>query len=89
VRQSRGRAIAARKQALKERVAAFGLDVDPTIYRERIFPALASIKLAQIMEATGYSKGYCSTIRAGTWTPHVSTWPALAALVGLSGTLGS
>ena len=41
------------------------------------------MKLADIMEATGYSKGYCSTIRAGTWTPHVSTWPALALLVGL------
>lgn len=35
------------------------------------------------MEATGYSKGHCSTIRAGTWTPRVSIWPALARLVGL------
>ena len=41
------------------------------------------MKLADIMEATGYSKGHCSTIRAGTWTPHVSTWPALARLVGV------
>jgi hypothetical protein len=40
------------------------------------------------MEATGYSKGHCSTIRAGTWTPHVSTWPALARLVGLEPTGG-
>ena len=79
VRQTRGRAIAARKRALKERVAAFGADVDPAIYRERIWPKLGAVKLAEIMEATGYSKGHCSTIRAGTWTPHVSTWPALAA----------
>jgi hypothetical protein len=83
VRQTRGRAIAARKRALKERSAAFGADVDPAIYRNRIWPKLGAVKLAEIMEATGYSKGHCSTIRAGTWTPHVSTWPALARLVGL------
>jgi hypothetical protein len=83
VRHTRGRAIAARKRALKERVAAFGADVDPAIYREHILPNLAAVKLAEIMEATGYSKGHCSTIRAGTWTPHVSTWPALARLAGL------
>jgi hypothetical protein len=83
VRQTRGRAIAARKRALKERVQAFGDDVDPAIYRERIWPKLGAVKLAEIMEVTGYSKGHCSTIRAGTWTPHVSTWPALAALVAV------
>ena len=83
VRASRGRAIAARKRALKDRVAAFGADLDPALYRERIWPRLGAVKLAEIMEATGYSKGHCSTIRAGTWTPHVSTWPALASLVGL------
>jgi CRISPR-associated protein Cas1 len=83
VRQTRGRAIAARKRALKERSAAFGVDVDPAIYRERIWPKLGAVKLADIMEATGYSKGHCSTIRAGTWTPHVSTWPMLANLVGV------
>ena len=32
---------------------------------------------------TGYSKGYCSTIWAATWTPHVLAWPALSRLVGL------
>ncbi len=56
VRQTRGRAIAARKRALRERTAAFGADVDPAIYRERIWPRLSSVKLAEIMEATGYSK---------------------------------
>jgi hypothetical protein len=83
VRQTRGRAIAARKRTLKERMEAFGTDVDPAVYRERIWPKLAAVKLAEIMQATGYSKGYCSTIRSGRWTPHVSTWPALANLVGL------
>ena len=83
VRASRSRAIAARKRALKEPVAAFGADPDPAIYRERIWPKLGAVKLAEIMEATGYVKGHCSTITAGTGTPHVSTWPALACLVGL------
>jgi hypothetical protein len=82
VRASRGRAIAARKRALKDRVAAFGADVDPAIYRERIWPRLGAVKLAEIMEATGYSKGHCSTIRAGTWAPHVSTWSEPTELVG-------
>lgn len=31
-------------------------------YRERIWPRLATVKLADIMGATGYSKGHCSTI---------------------------
>lgn len=41
------------------------------------------MKLTEIMEATGFGKGYCSTIRAGTLSPHVSTGPSLARLVGL------
>ncbi len=82
-RQTRGRPIAARKRALKERVEALGTDVDPVIYREHIWPRLKAMKLADIMEATGYSKGHCSTIRRGAWAPHVSTWLALAVLVGL------
>lgn len=84
MRQTRGRAIAARKRALTERVGAFGADVDPALYRLEILPRLAGVKLAAIMEASGYSKGYCSAIRAGQFVPHVSTWPALADLVGLA-----
>lgn len=45
-------------------MAAFGSDVDPALYRERIWPRLGAVKLAEIMEATGDSKGYCSTIRS-------------------------
>jgi hypothetical protein len=41
------------------------------------------VKLAEIVEVSRYSKGYASYIRSGKWTPHVSTWPALARLVGL------
>ena len=46
VRQSRGRAIAARKRALNQRVAAFGSEVDPALYRERIWPKLRAVKLS-------------------------------------------
>ena len=83
VRKSRGKAIAARKRELKERLAAFGTDIDPIFYRENIWPMLGEVKLAELVEATGYSKGYCSNIRSGKWTPNVSTWPGLAALVGV------
>jgi len=55
----------------------------PPFYREHIWPQLAAVKLDAIMEATGYSKGHCSTIGTGTRAPQVSTWPARAALVGV------
>ena len=84
VRKSRGQAIAARKRALRERVDALGCDVDPDLYRRDIFPKLEKVKLAQLVEATGYSKGHCSHIRAGQFVPHVSTWPALARLTGVT-----
>jgi hypothetical protein len=57
VRENRGNAIAARKPALKQRVAALGSDVDPDLYRREIWSKLATMKLAQLVEATGYSKG--------------------------------
>lgn len=83
VRQTRGRAIAARKRAQKERIDTFGADIDPDLYRREILPRLGIVKLSEIMRATAYSKGHCSTIRSGKFVPHVSTWPDLARLVGL------
>jgi hypothetical protein len=41
------------------------------------------VKLKDILEATGMSKGPASDVRRGKWTPHVSMWPALAALAGI------
>jgi len=38
------------------------------------------VKLSEIAEAAGCSKAYASDIRRGKWTPHVSTWAALAEL---------
>ena len=40
------------------------------------------MKLSEIAEAAGCSKVFASQVRAGKFTPHVSTWPALAALAG-------
>jgi hypothetical protein len=42
------------------------------------------VKLSEIAEATGCSKAYPSDIRGGKWTPHLSTWGALAELIGIS-----
>jgi DNA-binding transcriptional regulator GbsR (MarR family) len=41
---------------------------------------LAGVKLSEIVEATGMSKGYASVVRRGLQTLHVSLWPALAEL---------
>jgi hypothetical protein len=57
-------AITARKRALNQRVAAFGSDVGPALYRERIWPKLRAVKLSAIVDASGY-KAYASYIRAG------------------------
>ena len=40
-------------------------------------------KLSEIMVTASCSKAYASTIRKGTYVPHVSTWPALAELAGV------
>ncbi len=39
------------------------------------------MKLSEIVEATGLSKSYASQVRAGKFTPHMSTWAALTRLV--------
>ena len=85
VRSRRGRAIAARKAALATQDAA-GLPpgCDAAWYRREVLPRLAPLKLSQLVEASGYSKGHCSNLRAGKFTPHPSTWPALAALAGVA-----
>jgi CRISPR-associated endonuclease Cas1 len=84
IRANRGRAIAARKRALREWDEANpGVAYDPEYFRREVLPRLGRVKIAGIMEAAGISKGYASNVRAGKYIPHVSTWPALARLVGL------
>jgi predicted transcriptional regulator len=39
---------------------------------------------SEIVEATGLSKSYASQVRAGKFTPHVSTWRAFDELVGVT-----
>ena len=84
-RSRRGAAIAARKRALREWDQANpGIEYDPDCFRREVLPCLATVKLADIMAAAGISKGYASNVRAGKFTPHVSTWSALAALAATS-----
>jgi CRISPR-associated endonuclease Cas1 len=83
LRANRGAAIAARKRALREWDEAHpGMDYDPDSFTREILPKLGTVKLADIMEAAGVSKSYASTIRAGKFIPHVSTWGALGILAG-------
>jgi len=84
VRKARGVAISSRKRALREWDEANpDATYDPELYRREILPRLGSVKLADITAAAGISKGYASQVRAGKATPHVSTWGALARLVGV------
>ena len=83
IRGRRGAAIAARKRALTEWDKANpGTVHDPELFRREILPRLATVKLMDIAEAAGCCKASASDIRRGKWEPHVSTWAALAALVG-------
>jgi hypothetical protein len=56
---------------------------DPEWFRRDVLPRLARVKLAEIIEAAGCSKASASDYRRGKRTPHVSTWEALADLVGV------
>jgi CRISPR-associated endonuclease Cas1 len=83
VRGRRGAAIAARKRALVEWDKANpGAAYDPELFRREIRPRLATVPLKEISEAAGCCKASASDIRRGKWTPHVSTWAALAQVVG-------
>ena len=84
IRGRRGEAIASRKRALKEwEEANPNIKYDPELFRLQILPGLAGVKLAEITLAAGCSKSFSSSIRSGRQVPHVSTWAALAHLVGL------
>ena len=84
IRGRRGAAIAARKRALSEWDKANpGTVYDPELFRRDILPKFANVRLSEIAEAAGCSKAYASDIRRGKWTPHVSTWRALAELAGV------
>ena len=60
-----------------------GVNYDPELFRRDILPRLQSVKLSDIAEAAGCCKASASDIRRGKWAPHVSAWPALAAMVDL------
>jgi hypothetical protein len=84
IRGRRGAAIAARKRALAEWSEVHGDDpYDPELFRREILPRLRTVRLSEIVEATGMSKAFASQVRAGKFTPHVSTWRALAGLAGI------
>jgi predicted RNA-binding Zn-ribbon protein involved in translation (DUF1610 family) len=79
-----GAAIAARKRAQLQWEEAQGDTevADSDYFRREILPGLTEVKPSEIMAATGISKAFASQVRAGKFTPHVSTWPALARLAG-------
>jgi hypothetical protein len=53
------------------------------MFTREILPRLATVKLLEIVEATGMGKASASDVRRWNRTPHVSTWTALTKLAGL------
>jgi CRISPR-associated endonuclease Cas1 len=85
LRDSRARAISARRQAEAEFTRQHpDLAYDPELWDNTIQPALADMKLTTISQATGVSKSTASSWRAGKTRPHISHWTALGALAQLS-----
>ena len=85
LRGRRAAAIGSRKRRQVAWEAAHpGHPFDPDYFAREILPELAEVKLAAMVEATGLSKGFCSQVRAGKFTPHLSHWSALARLAGVS-----
>ena len=66
---------------VQQNVGVEGAVYDPELFRREILPRISTVKLSEIAEAAGCSKAYASDIRRGKWTPHVSTWGALAEMV--------
>jgi CRISPR-associated endonuclease Cas1 len=54
---------------------------DPAVFAREILPAVRSVPVPELAEATGLSEVYCSLIRLGKRTPHERHWPALTALL--------
>jgi hypothetical protein len=63
---------------VQQNVGVEGAVYDPELFRREILPRLAGVKLSEIVAAAGCSKASASDIKRGKWTPHVSTWGALA-----------
>ncbi len=54
---------------------------DPDFFRREILPGLQGRATGRIIDPAGISKAFAFQVRAGKYTPHVSTWEALRALV--------
>jgi hypothetical protein len=78
LRATRAVAISRRRQAEAEWQ---GAGMDPERFETAVLPALASIKLAAIVEACGVSKSTASSWRTGRVRPHPMHWQNLSELV--------
>jgi hypothetical protein len=55
--------------------------MDPERFQTAVLPALASVRLAAIVEACGVSKATASSWRTGKTRPHPMHWLNLSKLV--------
>ncbi len=85
LRKSRAKAISARKQAEAgwSRKHHPGIAINRRWAIEELRPALAQVRLATIVQATGVAKSTASGWRAGHTVPHPMHWETLAAVAGI------
>jgi len=80
-RRKRGRAIAASRAELERWKSKHpDTQTDPDAVRREILPGLQTVKLAEIMLATGMAKSSASMARSGARVPALRHWEALARL---------
>jgi len=85
LRQSRARAISARRQAEAGWSAHHPAGpLDPAWWEDTCRPRLAEVKVGAIMRACGVSKSSASGWRSGKHVPHPMHWETLAGLAGVA-----
>jgi CRISPR-associated endonuclease Cas1 len=74
----RGETTSRRKRELQEWEAAHPATIaDPGVFAREILPAIQKVPLAELVRATGLTRGYLSQVRRGGKVPHSRHWPAL------------
>jgi hypothetical protein len=74
--ERRGASMVRRKRELREWHAAHPDTIaDPDVFTREILPAIQSVRLSDLVRATGLTHGYLSQIRRGEKTPHCRHWP--------------
>jgi len=73
--------LARRQREAQEWERTHAGSANPAEFTRIILPKLRHVTLREMMQATGFSSGYCSMIRKGKHIPHPRHWKALLTLL--------